>query len=237
MTGTAATEADEFMDIYGLDVVEVPTNMDMIRARRGRRGLSHRAGEIPGHHRADQGSAEARPADAGRHHLHREIGNPVGAAEEGQGPAPGAERPLSRAGSAYHRPSRRARRGDHRHQHGRPRHRHSARRQPRHAARGLDRGRDRQGEQTADARTDRRTSATPSSRESRKKKDASARSRRPLRDRHRASREPAHRQPAPRPLGPPGRPRPLALLPLARRRSHAHLRLRSAWTACSRRSA
>jgi preprotein translocase subunit SecA len=31
MTGTAATEADEFLDIYGLDVVEVPTNMDMIR--------------------------------------------------------------------------------------------------------------------------------------------------------------------------------------------------------------
>ncbi len=32
MTGTAVTEADEFLDIYGLDVVEVPTNMDMIRA-------------------------------------------------------------------------------------------------------------------------------------------------------------------------------------------------------------
>jgi preprotein translocase subunit SecA len=31
MTGTASTEADEFMDIYGLDVVEVPTNMPMIR--------------------------------------------------------------------------------------------------------------------------------------------------------------------------------------------------------------
>ena len=31
MTGTAATEADEFLDIYGLDVVEVPTNMPMIR--------------------------------------------------------------------------------------------------------------------------------------------------------------------------------------------------------------
>jgi preprotein translocase subunit SecA len=31
MTGTAATEADELMDIYGLDVVEVPTNMPMIR--------------------------------------------------------------------------------------------------------------------------------------------------------------------------------------------------------------
>jgi preprotein translocase subunit SecA len=31
MTGTAVTEADEFMDIYDLDVVEVPTNMPMIR--------------------------------------------------------------------------------------------------------------------------------------------------------------------------------------------------------------
>ena len=31
MTGTAATEADEFADIYGLEVVEVPTNMPMIR--------------------------------------------------------------------------------------------------------------------------------------------------------------------------------------------------------------
>jgi preprotein translocase subunit SecA len=31
MTGTAVTEADEFMDIYSLDVVEVPTNRDMIR--------------------------------------------------------------------------------------------------------------------------------------------------------------------------------------------------------------
>jgi preprotein translocase subunit SecA len=31
MTGTAATEADEFLETYGLDVVEVPTNMNMIR--------------------------------------------------------------------------------------------------------------------------------------------------------------------------------------------------------------
>jgi preprotein translocase subunit SecA len=32
MTGTAATEADEFMDIYGLEVVEVPTNVEVARA-------------------------------------------------------------------------------------------------------------------------------------------------------------------------------------------------------------
>jgi len=31
MTGTAATEADEFMDIYELDVIEVPTNREMVR--------------------------------------------------------------------------------------------------------------------------------------------------------------------------------------------------------------
>jgi preprotein translocase subunit SecA len=31
MTGTALTEADEFFDIYNLEVVEVPTNMPMIR--------------------------------------------------------------------------------------------------------------------------------------------------------------------------------------------------------------
>ena len=31
MTGTAATEASEFMDIYGLDVVEIPTNLPVQR--------------------------------------------------------------------------------------------------------------------------------------------------------------------------------------------------------------
>jgi preprotein translocase subunit SecA len=31
MTGTAMTEAEEFMDIYGLEVLEVPTNMPLIR--------------------------------------------------------------------------------------------------------------------------------------------------------------------------------------------------------------
>ena len=31
MTGTALTEADEFMDIYNLEVLEVPTNMSMVR--------------------------------------------------------------------------------------------------------------------------------------------------------------------------------------------------------------
>ena len=32
MTGTALTEAEEFGNIYGLDVVEIPTNLPVIRA-------------------------------------------------------------------------------------------------------------------------------------------------------------------------------------------------------------
>jgi preprotein translocase subunit SecA len=53
------------------------------------------------------------------------------------------------------------------------------------------------------------------------------RRRRPLRHRHRAAREPPHRQPAARPFRPPGRSRPLEVLPVAARRSDAHLRLRA----------
>ena len=50
--------------------------------------------------------------------------------------------------------------------------------------------------------------------------------RRPAHHRHRAARSAAHRQPAARPRRPPGRPRLVTLLPLARRRPDAHLRLR-----------
>ncbi len=31
MTGTAATEADEFLDIYNLEVLEIPTNLPVTR--------------------------------------------------------------------------------------------------------------------------------------------------------------------------------------------------------------
>jgi preprotein translocase subunit SecA len=33
MTGTASTEAEEFGDIYGLEVVEVPTNVPVAAYR------------------------------------------------------------------------------------------------------------------------------------------------------------------------------------------------------------
>ncbi len=36
MTGTAKTEEDEFQQIYGLSVVQIPTNVPMVRGRQGR---------------------------------------------------------------------------------------------------------------------------------------------------------------------------------------------------------
>ena len=53
------------------------------------------------------------------------------------------------------------------------------------------------------------------------------RRRRPLHHRHRAARKPPHRQPAARPLRPPGRPGPVEVLPVPAGRSHAHFRRRA----------
>ena len=54
-----------------------------------------------------------------------------------------------------------------------------------------------------------------------------ARRRWPVRAGHRAARVAPHRQPAPRPLRPPGRPRRVAVLPVAGRRAHAPVQRRS----------
>src|SRR5579862_2017387 len=71
---SAATEADEFQDIYNLEVLEIPTNMPMVRIDDDDE-VSHGGGEIPCHHHADRGLQETRPAGAGRHDVNREIGS------------------------------------------------------------------------------------------------------------------------------------------------------------------
>ena len=134
MTGTAMTEADEFGEIYKLDVVEIPTNVPVIRRDEDDevyRTADEKYEAVATPHR---GMPRARPADAGRHGEHREKRDPERDPQEAPRPAPGAERALPRAGGGDHRPGRRARRSDDRHQHGRPRHRHPARRQRRDAA-------------------------------------------------------------------------------------------------------
>ena len=138
MTGTAATEASEFMDIYGLDVLEIPTNMPVGRSTR-RRDLPHRRREVAGDHHGDRGRQGAWPALPRRHRIDRKSEHLSELLKAKEDRAPGAQRALSRAGSQDHRPGRRARHRDDRDQHGRPRHRHPARRQCRHADRGRGR--------------------------------------------------------------------------------------------------
>jgi preprotein translocase subunit SecA len=110
MTGTAATEAEEFGNIYGLDVIEVPTNVPVLRL--------------------DEDDEVYRTAEEKL----RAIVTEIKASQAKRQPVlPGAERALSRAGSADYRGCRRAGRDHHRHQHGRARHGHSAGRQRRYA--------------------------------------------------------------------------------------------------------
>ena len=158
MTGTALTEADEFMDIYNLEVVEVPTNLPMIRDDEDDEVYRTATEKYRAILKLIEDCKIKRPAGAGRHHLDREIGAACRAAAQGglgaarllrservrralfgrrgrhqrQG-VRHPERALPRAGSLYRLAGRRAGRDHDRHQHGRPRHRHSARRQRRHA--------------------------------------------------------------------------------------------------------
>ena len=73
MTGTADTEAFEFQQIYGLEVVVIPTHKPMIRNDQVGPGVPVRAGQISGDSRGHPGLREARPAGAGRHHLDRNL--------------------------------------------------------------------------------------------------------------------------------------------------------------------
>ena len=83
MTGTAATEAAEFHEIYGLEVVPIPTNVPVAARRRERPHLQDRRGEVRGRRGRHRGAQRDRPAGAGRHHLGRGVGVPLQAARRG----------------------------------------------------------------------------------------------------------------------------------------------------------
>ncbi len=137
MTGTALTEATEFMKIYKLQVVEVPTNMPMVRSGSERPDLQDQGRQVVGGRAGDRGPPRGRAASARRHDLGRGLGDAVGAPEAARDPAHGPERE-ARACGARGRDRRRggpARHGDDRDQHGGPRRGHQARRErraPRH---------------------------------------------------------------------------------------------------------
>ena len=158
MTGTALTEADEFLDIYNLEVLEVPTNQPMVRiddddevyrtaAEKYRSILAL----------IDDCKARGQPVLVGTTSIEkseqlaemlRQAGweqhdfsdpNAFAALYSGDDGASKAK-VFAILNARYHEQEayiigagRGAGRGHHRHQHGRPRHRHPARRQCRHA--------------------------------------------------------------------------------------------------------
>ena len=162
---------------------------------RARPDLQDRGREVQRRARRHPRLPRPRPADAGGHHVDRELRADLQAARRGQAAAPGAQRQAARQGGRDRRAGRAARRDHDRHQHGRPRHRHRARRQRRKAGAvprgGRIRGAGREG--AAHPQAARRVAGPAREGEGR---------RRPAHHRHRAPREPAHRQPVARPLGP-----------------------------------
>ena len=183
MTGTAKTEEDEFRQIYGLEVVQIPTNAPMVRKDENdfiftttKEKFAAVVEDIVERYEKGQpvlvGTVSVEVSEMLSRQLERHgVPHNVLNAKQHEREA----EIIKDAGQTG---------ADHdRHQHGRPRRGHQARR-------GRHRGR------------------------------------RPVRARHRAPREPAHRQPAARPVRPPGRPRRDALLPLRRGRAHPPVRRR-----------
>ena len=126
MTGTAATEAAEFHEIYGLEVVPIPTNVRGRPRRQGRSDLQDQGGEVRRRGRRHPRPPRDRPARPGRHRLGRGVGAPEQAARAPGRPPRGAEREEPRARGPHHRGCGPARRRHDRHQHGGPRRRHQA---------------------------------------------------------------------------------------------------------------
>ena len=149
MTGTADTEAYEFQQIYGLEVVVIPTHMPMIRDDAPDLVYLTQKDKFDAIIEDINDCNSARPTRARRHDVDRDLGVPVGAAQEEQDPASGAEREIPRARSRDHHAGRAPRHRDDRDEHGRPRHRHQARRQ--------SRGRARQARRRPARRTSRRS--------------------------------------------------------------------------------
>ena len=133
MTGTALTEATEFMKIYKIPVVEVPTNQPMVRADHNDQIFKTKDGkwkavmdEIVDRHEKGQ------PILVGT--VSVEVSEMISEALKREGITPRRPQRQARArrtrGRAD-RPGGSPGRGDDRHQHGRPRRRHQARRRPR----------------------------------------------------------------------------------------------------------
>ena len=170
MTGTALTEADELFDIYKLEVVEIPTNVQVARLDEDdevyRTQAEKYAAILAEVERANArlqpvlvGTASIEKSEvlaeylkkprlqADRFRQRKRDGEALrrGPRRQAGKAVRGAECALPRTGSLYRGRSRRARRDHDRDQHGRPRHRHQARRLARNADHARDRRDHRRG--------------------------------------------------------------------------------------------
>ena len=82
MTGTALTEATEFMKIYELPVVQIPTNMPMVRDDRNDQVYKTKDGKWAAVVSGDRDPQRGRPAGAGRHDQGRGLRAAVGSADQ-----------------------------------------------------------------------------------------------------------------------------------------------------------
>ena len=83
MTGTADTEAFEFQQIYGLEVVVIPTHRPMVRDDAPDLVYLTQKDKFDAIVEDIRDCVDARAAGAGRHHLDRDLGAALRAAEEG----------------------------------------------------------------------------------------------------------------------------------------------------------
>ena len=153
MTGTALTEASEFMDIYGLEVIDIPTNVPVARSTKTTkstapitRSTPRSSAEAKRANPRPSRSSSARPRSKSRKCWPNTSRSTATSRSISPIPAPWTScTAAARAGkpaklfavlnARFHEQeayivarSRRARRDHHRHQHGRPRYRHQARR-------------------------------------------------------------------------------------------------------------
>ncbi len=212
MTGTADTEAPEFLQIYGLEVVVIPTHRPMVRKDNADLVYLTQKDKFEAIIEDIRDCVErGQPALVGTTSIEtseylsgllqkEDIAHQVLNAKQHEREA----HIVAQAGRPGHR--------HHRHQHGRPRHRHRARRQPRGRAASA----------AGELDDDRARAAAHAPGSSATTQVVAAG--RPAHHRHRAPRVAPHRQPAARPLGPPGRPGLEPLLPVDGRQPDAHLR-------------
>ncbi len=133
MTGTALTEAQEFMKIYKTPTVEIPTNVPMVRADQNDAIYKTKDGKWKAVANEIEAPPPERTAHSGRDDLGRDLRDARRRAEAAGDRARGPQREARarRAGGRDDRPGRPKGSGDDRDQHGGPRGRHQARRQPR----------------------------------------------------------------------------------------------------------